>query len=154
MVLRFERSVEYTFECETQADFNEDPGVAHTLGRHFFWSENLLWRSRITELVSKGMRLTASLAHRDLIVDTPSVGEYLMEGQVPDPVVVADGKEGAAMELEVGGRNQNAGDWKTRQWKGKGVEVLWWDDLDHAQVFDTQEQRAKLVEVLVIYCKG
>lgn len=34
-----------------------DPGVAHTLGRHLFWSESVLWRDQIERLHSNyGMR--------------------------------------------------------------------------------------------------
>ena len=36
---------------------SKDPGVAHTLGRHFHWSENILWRDRIDKLVRDGMRI-------------------------------------------------------------------------------------------------
>ena len=133
---------------------SKDPGVAHTLGRHFFWSENILWRDRITHLVEKRMRVTASLARRDLIVDTEAVGAYLMEKKVPDPVVVKEGDGKAKMALSVNGTDVGEDeDWKVRKWKGKGLEVLWWDDLDHAQVFDNKDDRKKLVEVVVDYCK-
>ncbi|EMC94174.1 hypothetical protein BAUCODRAFT_36646 [Baudoinia panamericana UAMH 10762] len=138
---------------------SKDPGVAHTLGRHFFWSENILWRERIMQLVDSGMRVTVSLGRRDLIVDTPAVGAYLMEHKVPDPVVVRDGTNEKHMELldgaptgEKASREKTA-DWKTRPWKGQGLEVLWWDDQDHAQVFDEASSRKKLVDVLVEYSK-
>lgn len=130
---------------------SKDPGVAHTLGRHFFWSENILWRDRITELVDNGSRITASLASHDLIVDTESVGTYLTENQVPGPVIVQDGDR-EKMELQT--PNASSGHWKERPWRGKGLEVIWWQGLDHAQVFDTEPRRAKLVDVLVEYCKG
>ncbi|KAK0310132.1 hypothetical protein LTR82_014955 [Friedmanniomyces endolithicus] len=133
---------------------SKDPGVAHTLGRHFFWSENVLWRDHIMGMVDEGMKITVSLASRDLIVDTKAVGAYLMENEVPDPVVVEDVAKGAHMELEVKGHDRGGLAWKTRPWLGKGLEVLWWDDLDHAQVFDDKGKRAKLVEVLVVYSKG
>ncbi|TKA69598.1 hypothetical protein B0A55_09256 [Friedmanniomyces simplex] len=132
---------------------SKDPGVAHTLGRHFFWSENVLWRDRIIELIHGGMRITASLASRDLIVDTKAVGAYLMEHELPDPVVVEDDEKGEHMELDVKGHDKGQQAWKTRPWQGKGLEVLWWDDLDHAQVFDDKRKRAKLVEVLAEYSK-
>lgn len=31
---------------------SKDPQIAHTLGRHFFWSENVLWRDQIDHLVA------------------------------------------------------------------------------------------------------
>ncbi|KAK4899350.1 hypothetical protein LTR49_027649 [Elasticomyces elasticus] len=135
---------------------SKDPGVAHTLGRHFFWSENVLWRDQIMTLIDgQGMRVTASLASRDVIVDTRAVGAYLMSGEVPEPVVMENGSgKGKDMELEVKGKESDLQQWKTAPWKGKGLEVLWWDNLDHAQVFDAKHWRAKLVEVLVEYSKG
>lgn len=131
---------------------SKDPGISHTLGRHFFWSENLLWRDRIMELVERGMRVTASLASKDLIVDTESVGTYLMEYQIPDPVVKADSDGRQYMELQT--PNAPATHWKERPWRGQNLDVMWWEGLDHAQVFDRHETRAKLVDVLVEYSKG
>lgn len=133
---------------------SKDPGTAHTLGRHFFWSENVLWRDRIMELVEGGMRLTASLGEKDLIVDTEAVGLYLTEGQVLDPVVVEDGAETGRKHMESEKRETAPETWKERKWRGKGLEVLWWDGFDHAQVFDLKETRGRLVDVLVEYSKG
>jgi len=39
-------------------------------------------------------------------------------------------------------------EWKSREWKGEGIEVLWWPDLDHAQVLERRERRAKLVGIM------
>ncbi|KAK5123816.1 hypothetical protein LTR85_002452 [Meristemomyces frigidus] len=140
---------------------SKDPGVSHTLGRHFFWSQNVLWQDRILELVGKGMRMTVSLASRDLIVDTQAVGAYLAKHEVPDPVIVKDGANGQK-HMELGTHEKKKGkdgeveveEWKQRTFTGKGLEVLWWDDFDHAQVFDSGETRGKLVDVLVEYSKG
>jgi len=138
---------------------SKDPGTSHTLGRHFFWSENILWRDRIMHLVKdKGMRMTASLASHDLIVDTAAVGQYLMEAEVPDPVLVTDEtSQQPRMELESkheGGSEGKMEEWKKREWKGKGLEVMWWQGLDHAQVFDEKASRKKLIDVLVEYSRG
>lgn len=131
---------------------SKDPGVAHTLGRHFFWSENVLWRDHIMDLVRNGTRVTASLASDDLIVDTESVGMYLTEYQVPDPMLKqdVDGREHMELQAPKGA----ASHWKQRPWRGKGLEVMWWEGLDHAQVFDRYGTRTKLVDVLVEYSKG
>lgn len=139
---------------------SKDPGVAYTLGRHFFWSQNVIWRDRIMQLVDGGMRMTVSLASRDLIVDTQAVGAFLAKHDVPDPVLVTDKTNQKHMEL--GTHESNDGKdgkaevegWKQRTLTGKGLEVLWWDDFDHAQVFDERKTRAKLVGVLVAYSKG
>ncbi|KAI6851021.1 hypothetical protein KC332_g306 [Hortaea werneckii] len=141
---------------------SKDPGVSHVLGRHFFWSQNVLWRDRLQHLVQQNrMRITASLARRDLIVDTEAVGAYLMQDHVvPDPVLRRrDGRDGVSeregvMGLEVEGQGERKKqEWKEREFVGKGLEVLWWDELDHAQVFDVKETREKLVRVLVEYCR-
>ena len=129
-----------------------DPGVAHTLGRHFFWTENVLWRDRIMELVQNGTRITTSLASKDLIVNTEAVGTYLSEHQVPDPVLSEDKDGRLSMELQQ--PKPSACHWKHRPWRGSGLDVMWWEGLDHAQVFDQQDTRAKLIDVLVEYSKG
>ncbi|KAM0718698.1 hypothetical protein Q7P37_005769 [Cladosporium fusiforme] len=122
---------------------SKDPGVAHTLGRHFFWNENCLWKARIDELVSGGMRITASLASRDLIVDTESVARYLLEDQVLRPVL--ERRHGVPwMGLEVDGQEDWLEGLKDRPWTGRGLDVLWCDDLDHAQVFDDLRARQRL----------
>ena len=131
---------------------SKDPGIAHTLGRHFFWTENLLWRDRIMELIQTGMRITASLASKDLIVDTESVGTYLTEHQIPDPVLKTDEDGRHHMELQT--PKAPVTPWKQRKWRGVGLDVMWHEGLDHAQVFDKFDNRAKLVDVLVEYSKG
>lgn len=130
---------------------SKDPGTSHTLGRHFFWYEGCLWKPRIEELVENGMRFTVSLASRDLIVDTSAVARYLLKDDVPDPVVKANGH--LHMELETRGQGQKDESWKTRPWRGSGVDVLWSEGLDHAQVFDDKMGRERLVAVVKEYTK-
>ena len=130
---------------------SKDPGVSHTLGRHFFWNENSLWRSRIRKLLDNGMRITVSLASRDLIVDTDAVARYLLHDEVPDPSVKGNGD--VHMKLETRGDAAVDQAWKTKPWKGRGLDVLWCEDLDHAQVFDNPPARARLVAVLDEYTK-
>jgi len=55
---------------------SKDMSVAHTLHRHFFWSENILWKEDIV-----GRKVTVSLGGRDLIVNTEEVGRYLTGSQ-------------------------------------------------------------------------
>jgi pimeloyl-ACP methyl ester carboxylesterase len=130
---------------------SKDPGTSHTLGRHFFWNENCLWKSRIEELVERGMRFTVSLASRDLIVDTSAVAQYLVNDEVPDPVVTANGQP--QMKLETHDNSAKDEAWKTKPWSGRGLEVLWCQDLDHAQVFDDKKARARLLGVVAEYTK-
>jgi pimeloyl-ACP methyl ester carboxylesterase len=131
---------------------SKDPGVSHTLGRHFFWNENSLWRARIKELLDNGMRITVSLASRDLIVDTEAVARYLLHDEVPDPSVKEDGDVHMKLETPRGNAAVDQA-WKTKPWSGRGLDVLWCEDLDHAQVFDNPPARARLVAVLDEYTK-
>ena len=124
--------VAYNFTCRKPKRANElqlyffasmDMGVAHTLGRHFFWQENSLWKHDI-----EGRRVTVSLAGKDLIVDTEAVGRYLTTD------------------------DDSTGDlWKDRTWKGQGLETLWFEHLDHAQVFDSRKNCQILVDVVRAY---
>lgn len=146
------RKPKYTNEWQLWYFASKDPGVAHTLGRHFFWSQNVLWRDRIMELVNNGMKMTASLASKDLIVDTQAVGMYLTEHQIPDPVLKEDEDGRKQMELQVDEHAYGtANQWKRRAWQGKGLEVINWEGFDHAQVFDQPSTRARLIDVLVQY---
>ena len=77
-----------------------------------------------------GRQVTVSLASRDLIVDTQAVGRYLAQD--------ANGKP-------------TTEDWKHRKWKGKGLDILWFDDLDHAQVFDSKRNCEILAHVVRQY---
>ncbi len=126
--------VAYNFTCRKPVRANEhqlyyfasmDMGVSHTLGRRFFWSENIIWKSDI-----KDRRTTVVLSGKDLIVDTETVGRYLV---ADDSGTVID---------------EN---WKDRTWKGNGLDVIWFDDLDHAQVFDSKANCAILVNVVRSY---
>lgn len=103
-----------------------DIGVAHTLARNFFWAENVLWKEDLSP-----RDVTVSLGGRDLIVDTEAVGKYV---------------SGVDLKSEERG-------WKDAEWKGKGVETLWWPTADHAQVFERREGRARLAGVLREYAK-
>ena len=102
-----------------------DMGVAHTLSRHFFWQENTLWKHEI-----EGRNVTVTLAESDLIVNTDAVGRYLAN----DADLMDD-------------------QWKCRAWKGKGLDVVWFTQIDHAQVFDRREHRQKLVKVVRAYSR-
>lgn len=103
-----------------------DMGVAHTLSRRFFWSQNILWRHEI------GNRpITVSLCGKDLIVDTESVGRYL-----------AGGKNGHSSESQA---------WKHMKWDGEGLDLIWFPDLDHAQVFDKKRTYQALIDAIREY---
>jgi hypothetical protein len=101
-------------------------GVSHTLFRRFFWSENILWKEDI-----HCRRVTVVLGGKDLIVNTELVGIYL----------TGAGKE-----------SRETGSWKEGVWKGDGLDVLWFRELDHGQVFDKKRTRGRLVGIVRRYC--
>ena len=119
-----------------------DVGVANSLARHFFWSENVLWKESL-----EGRDVTVCLAERDLIVNTEAVGRYLAEGSEE----VDDETENCADMSEERG-SLMAEEWKHKPWRGRGIDILWFDDLDHAQVFDTAATRRPVLEALRTYC--
>jgi pimeloyl-ACP methyl ester carboxylesterase len=127
--------VAYNFTARAPKGANEhqlyyfastDMMVAHTLARHFFWAQNVLWKEDL-----RGRDVTVSLSGRDLIVNTEIVGRYLN-----------------GVDLKSEDRQ-----WKDAQWKGHGLETLWWPSADHAQIFERKEGRLKLAQVLREYVK-
>lgn len=149
--------VAYNFTVRAPREANEwqlwyfaskDLGVSWTLARHFFWADNILWRE---DLVGGGGRaVTVSLGGRDLIVDTQAIGEYLVGGGGGDEV----GKSGKKRDDDANNNNTPSSSWKTAPWTARTTspEVVWWPELDHAQVFDKKRTRAKLIGVLKVYC--
>lgn len=149
-----------------------DMGVSHTLARHFFWNENVLWKK---DLGSR--KVTVSLGGRDLIVDTEAVGRYLssnepvkpgyengfMNGNGHDAILIdleSDDELGSRMRMRGGegsefdgGEEEHEEEWKCRPWKGTGIDVLWFNDLDHAQVFDKKSTRRRLIRAIHEYCE-
>lgn len=77
-----------------------------------------------------GRQVTVCLASRDLIVNTEAVGRYLAQ--------------------DSDGRLRTEG-WKHSEWKGEGLDILWFDDLDHAQVFDSRRHCEILAKVVKQY---
>ncbi|OLN96944.1 hypothetical protein CCHL11_07428 [Colletotrichum chlorophyti] len=66
-----------------------DPGVAHCLGRYFFWRESAIWADELSgymtepKYADKGQKrlreVTVCLSGQDLIVDSHAVASYLAE---------------------------------------------------------------------------
>ncbi|EGU73874.1 hypothetical protein FOXB_15615, partial [Fusarium oxysporum f. sp. conglutinans Fo5176] len=101
---------------------SKDMGVAHTLFRRFIWSDNALWKEDIQH-----HRVAVVLAGRDVIVDTNAIGAYLT------------GTHDWSLETE---------SWENGVWKGDGLEVLWFQDLDHGEVFSRRRTRQRLVDIV------
>ena len=113
-----------------------DMCVAHTLARHFFWIQNIMWKEDI-----KDRNVTVILSGKDLIVNTHAVGQYLTEDE--------RGYERFLTEDESGQDEEE--NWRDRNWKGEGLDVLWFDHCDHAQVFDKQRDYKRLVDIVRSY---
>lgn len=172
-------SVAYNFTKKIPSKANEhqlnyfatmDMGVARTLSRHFHWSEAILWKETL-----ENRNITVSLCGRDLIVDTESVGRYLSTGytdecKTPD----SDNDYGHSEEKKlltyrntppvgnniqrdrIKGRAQMElinDEWKFRSWRGTGIDILWFGNLDHAQAFDKYSTRRSLLNVIRSYCR-
>ncbi|KAI1759305.1 hypothetical protein GGR53DRAFT_151863 [Hypoxylon sp. FL1150] len=146
-----------------------DLGVARSLGRHFFWKDNIVWKEELLGVVrgkptqtadgvnDRGDRTTARpprkvavcLAERDLIVDTPKVAQYL----------AADGDEWVGGPGPAGGRGASPQEWSVNQdgngngfLTRDGIELLWFEGLDHAQAFDSKENQDRLCSVIRRFC--
>ncbi|KAI0771077.1 Alpha/Beta hydrolase protein [Trametes elegans] len=95
---------------------SRDPDIARALARHFFWTENILWKEDL-----EGKRVAIVLSGKDQIVDSKEVRRYLT-GEDHDDIKF--------------------------RWKTDELEVLYYPGVDHAQVFDTEERRKPMVEIL------
>lgn len=102
-------------------------GVSHTLFRRFFWAENILWKEDV-----QGHHMTVALAGRDIVMDTKVILAYLT------------GSDDWTLKI---------GNWTDAEWKSDVLDVLWFQELDHGQVFDEKWTRSRLVKVVRRFCK-
>ncbi|KZV88806.1 hypothetical protein EXIGLDRAFT_741085 [Exidia glandulosa HHB12029] len=103
---------------------SRDPGVAHTLSRRFFWGDNILWKSDL-----QGVRSAVVLSERDQIIPASEVWTYLTGSKID----WADKSIGLAAK------------WKSPD---DEMEVMFYRDVDHSQVFETAARRAGLLDAL------
>ena len=121
---------------------SKDIGVAHTLGRRFFWSLNILWREDLEAETQSGYRdVTVVLSERDDIVDVRAVRRYLSRGVLEVNDTRADSLATPLLEDPH----------VLAPWCGEGLEVLWMEGLHHAQSFDFHNSRKQLVDVVRKY---
>ncbi|KAL8780631.1 MAG: hypothetical protein Q9194_000822 [Teloschistes cf. exilis] len=73
----------------------------------------------------EGRHITIVLCGRDLITNTNAVGQYVA--------------------------GDKSSKWKKRDWKGIGVEIIWFNELDHSQVFELKSDYDHLIKVLQRY---
>jgi hypothetical protein len=111
-------------------------GAAHTLFRTFFWSESILWKEDISD-----KRVSVFLGGRDQVIDTKQVHKYLTQSH--DFV-----DEGLDDDVS----------WK----QGEGVwiapdgqlKVIYSEELDHAQIFDSKRRLPGLVDEVLRHLAG
>jgi hypothetical protein len=111
-------------------------GAAHTLFRTFFWSESILWKEDISD-----KRVSVFLGGRDQIIDAKQIRRYLTES----PDFVDEGLD------------------ENRPWKQGGsvwtapdgrLKVIYSDELDHAQIFDSKTRLPGLVDEVMRHSAG
>jgi len=136
---------------------SKDMGVAHSLARRFFWSQNIVWKEDLGvkgENGEEGRNVTVVLSGRDLIVDTKAVRRYLTtsfsEGLGANGNAVGMmNKNGKARITKTD--NEDTGAWTGGRCTGSGLEVLWFEHLDHAQVFDFEKTRKSVIKAIAQY---
>lgn len=108
-----------------------DIGAAHTVTRRFVWNENVLWKDELKE-----RKTGLVVSGRDVILDGERLKRYLIDDQ---PEV-----ERSCISAVPGAELLKAGN----------MEVLWFKNLNHAEVFDCKKERGLLVEMVWRYCCG
>lgn len=102
----------------------------------------------------EGRDVTVVLSGRDLIVDTKAVRRYLTDslsgGAVPNMAEVCMTNGDRKASITKTGK-EDTGVWVGGQWTGSGLEVLWFEHLDHAQVFDSETTRRAVVKAIGAY---
>ena len=141
-----------------------DLGIAHTLGRHFFWKENIVWKSELLGLEGpevdgeiafeaqgrKRRKVAVCLAEHDLIVDTLAVAQYLAGDEEWLPA--GQGGDGCAGAQSAALRD--VGQQRNREYVTQsGVEILWFLGRDHGQMFESPVDQDRIRHVVQKYCR-
>ena len=112
---------------------SQDMMISHTLARHFFWSEYILWKEDIADLP-----LTVTLSGKDLIVPKEAVWRYLTGSTVHETSTHA--------ETDL--------DQRTKQFERGQMTVLWFEDFDHAGLFASKGACRGVARLTAEYCQG
>jgi len=131
-------------EIQLQYFASLDPGVVQALTRSFVWVENSLWREDVEERSGGGDiedgRCTVALAGKDIITDTETLGLYLTRDR-------HHGRKWYEQPLSF-----STQEWKSEQWTGnKRLELIWFPEANHAEIFDTKADRDRLMPVIKSY---
>lgn len=96
-----------------------DPEVAYCLGRHFFWRENIMWKDELLNIGNSDGRK----------VSVSLAGKD----------IIVDGD--AVRQYLQSTLDEGEGD--------SDVKVIWYPELDHAQVFDNRSDYQPLIDQLL-----
>lgn len=146
------RQPRYANEWQLWYFASKDPGIAHTLGRRFFWSECVMWDNDVECFLKNGGRLTVTLGGKDLIVNTEAVGRHLAKYSANR--ALASDVRSKDEDLDCSSAHPTEGWWKRSKWQGVGLDVLWFGELDHGQVFAAKKARVELVKAVRGYCES
>ena len=108
-------------------------GVAHTLSRTFFWSENILWKE---DLVDR--RTIVFLSGKDSIINTPQVRAYLQNTGTHQSSQAFEKKELSKTDSMLSCSGEEG-----------LLKVVWYEDLDHGQIFDNALTRDRLIRDVI-----
>lgn len=111
-------------------------GTAHAITRRFDWSQMVLWKEEIRD-----RKVTVLLSGKDIILGSERLGNYLAS----DP---------SLWKPSSSQTDEDTGSWKSRKWRGDGLDILWYNELNHAEVFDTKRDMEPLVEAIACYAKN
>lgn len=111
---------------------SQDMLISHTLSRHFFWNEYILWKDDIPNLP-----LTVTLSGKDLIVPKEAVWKYLTGSEVYDVPVEGPGEMAQ----------------RTREAEQGLMKVVWFDEFDHAGLFASRGARRGLARTVLEHRK-
>ncbi|KAK0253756.1 hypothetical protein LTR35_018352, partial [Friedmanniomyces endolithicus] len=114
----------------------------------------------------EGRRVTVSLAERDLIVNTDAVKRYLAGDSseqceadgYSDDIPSNTHPEESLLNWEAVRPYASVSSssrvlWRAKPWRGKGLDVMWHQDTDHAQVFESRDKYGRLIEIIREYCR-
>jgi len=129
---------------------SKDIGVAHTLSRRFFWSENILWKEELG--VNDGQRTAiVVLSGNDDIVNAQAVRQYLMTSSLiaspaHDKVIKKAG--GIEEDAEINLVNEAARTSPSTSVSGSGLRVIWLDRFHHGQAFYFEKARKAVIKAI------
>ncbi|KAF4120390.1 hypothetical protein GMORB2_3191 [Geosmithia morbida] len=144
-----------------------DPGVAHCLGRHFFWRHNAVFKRELLAPVPIHQHGHSDRAQSD---GSAQLGRDSSDSSNDDHIYVRPRRvavclSGRDLIVETGAVAQ----YLTQQEEPKGgeshieestitrtddsIEVMIFPDLDHAQIFTTAKDTSRVIDLVKNYCK-